>query len=40
MIFVTGAAGHLGRATINHLLITYKVPAAKIIAGTRASQVG
>ena len=35
MIFVTGAAGHLGRATINHLLTTYKVPAAKIIAGTR-----
>ena len=35
MYFVTGAAGHFGRATINHLLNTYKVPAAKIIAGTR-----
>jgi NAD(P)H dehydrogenase (quinone) len=35
MIFVTGAAGHLGRATLNHLLTTYKVPADKIIAGTR-----
>ena len=35
MIFVTGAAGHFGRAAINHLLTTYKVPAATIIAGTR-----
>ena len=35
MIFVTGATGHLGRATLNHLLTTYKVPADKIIAGTR-----
>ena len=35
MYFVTGAAGQLGRATINHLLTTYNVPPAKIIAGTR-----
>lgn len=35
MYLVTGAAGHLGRAVINHLLTTYKVPAAKIIAATR-----
>ena len=25
MYLVTGAAGHLGRAVINHLLTTYKV---------------
>ena len=35
MIFISGAAGHLGRAVINHLLTTYKVPAGEIIAGTR-----
>ena len=35
MFLVTGAAGHLGRAVINHLLTTYKVPANKIIAATR-----
>ena len=35
MIFISGAAGHLGRAVINHLLTTYKVPPAEIIAGTR-----
>lgn len=35
MYLVTGAAGHLGQATINHLLNTYKVPANKIIATTR-----
>ena len=35
MIFISGAAGHLGRAVINHLLTTYKVPASEIIAGTR-----
>ena len=35
MIFISGAAGNFGRATINHLLTTYKVPASQIIAGTR-----
>ncbi len=35
MYFISGAAGHLGRAVINHLLTTYKVPAKDIIAGTR-----
>ena len=35
MYFITGAAGHLGRAVINHLLTTCKVPASKILAGTR-----
>ncbi|MDE2384441.1 MAG: NmrA family NAD(P)-binding protein [Alphaproteobacteria bacterium] len=35
MIFISGAAGHLGRAVINHLLATFKVPASEIIAGTR-----
>ena len=35
MYFITGAAGHLGQAVINHLLTTCKVPANKIIAGTR-----
>ena len=35
MYLVTGAAGHLGQAVIHHLLTTYKVPAAKIIAVTR-----
>ncbi len=35
MIFISGAAGHLGRAVINHLLTTYRVPAKEIIAGTR-----
>ena len=35
MIFISGAAGHLGRAVVNHLLTTYKVPASQIIAGTR-----
>jgi NAD(P)H dehydrogenase (quinone) len=35
MYLVTGAAGHLGRAVINHLLTTYKIPANKVIAATR-----
>lgn len=35
MYLVTGANGHLGRAVINHLLTTYKVPAEKIIAVSR-----
>lgn len=35
MYLVTGAAGHLGRAVINHLMTTYKVPANRIIAATR-----
>jgi NAD(P)H dehydrogenase (quinone) len=35
MYLVTGAAGQLGRAVINHLLTTSKVPANKIIAATR-----
>ena len=35
MYLVTGAAGHLGKAVINHLLTTYNVPANKIIAATR-----
>ena len=35
MYLVTGAAGHLGQAVINHLLTTYKIPANKIIAATR-----
>jgi NAD(P)H dehydrogenase (quinone) len=35
MYLVTGASGQLGRAVINHLLTTYKVPASKIIAATR-----
>ena len=35
MYLVTGAAGHFGRATINHLLTTYKIPTNKIIAATR-----
>lgn len=34
-LLVTGASGHLGRAVINHLLDTFKVPAACIIATTR-----
>src|ERR1700709_2348701 len=34
-LLVTGASGHLGRSVINHLLDTFKVPAAKIIATTR-----
>ena len=35
MIFISGAAGHLGRAVINHLLTTYKVNPSEIIAGSR-----
>ncbi len=35
MYLVTGASGHLGRSVINHLLTTYNVPAAKIIAASR-----
>ncbi len=35
MYLVTGANGHLGRAVVNHLLTTYKVPANKIIAASR-----
>lgn len=34
-ILVTGAAGHLGRLIIGHLLDTQKVPASRIVAGTR-----
>lgn len=35
-ILVTGAAGHLGRLVIHHLLETEKVPANDIFAGTRS----
>jgi NAD(P)H dehydrogenase (quinone) len=35
MYLVTGANGQLGRAVINHLLTTYKIPANKIIATSR-----
>lgn len=35
MYLVTGAAGQLGRAVVNYLLTTNKVPATKIIAATR-----
>jgi NAD(P)H dehydrogenase (quinone) len=34
-ILVTGAAGQLGQRVIHHLLETYKVPAANIVAATR-----
>lgn len=34
-LLVTGASGQLGRSVINHLLDTFKVPAARIIATTR-----
>lgn len=34
-LLVTGASGQLGRAVINHLLGTFKVPADRIIATTR-----
>lgn len=34
-ILVTGAAGHLGRLIIGNLLDTQKVPASRIVAGTR-----
>ena len=34
-ILVTGASGHLGQAIIRHLLETYEVPAANIIAASR-----
>lgn len=34
-ILVTGAAGQLGQRVIHHLLETYKVPAANILAATR-----
>jgi NAD(P)H dehydrogenase (quinone) len=34
-LLVTGAAGQLGQRVIAHLLDTHKVPAARIIAGTR-----
>ncbi len=34
-ILVTGASGQLGRSIINHLLGTFKVPAARIVAATR-----
>jgi NAD(P)H dehydrogenase (quinone) len=34
-ILVTGAAGHLGRLVIGHLLDTQKIPASRIVAGTR-----
>lgn len=34
-ILVTGAAGHLGRRVIHHLLTSENVPAARIVAATR-----
>lgn len=34
-ILITGAAGQLGQRVIHHLLETYKVPAANLIAATR-----
>ncbi|MDQ1186395.1 SDR family oxidoreductase [Agrobacterium larrymoorei] len=34
-ILVTGASGHLGQAIIRHLLETYDVPAANIVAASR-----
>ena len=34
-LLVTGASGQLGRSVIKHLLDTFKVPAAQIIATTR-----
>jgi NAD(P)H dehydrogenase (quinone) len=34
-ILVTGAAGHLGRAVIGHLIESRKIPASSLIAGTR-----
>lgn len=34
-LLVTGAAGHLGQRVISHLLDTYKIAPATIIAGTR-----
>jgi NAD(P)H dehydrogenase (quinone) len=34
-ILITGAAGQLGRRIIHHLLETYEVPAANLIAATR-----
>ena len=34
-LLVTGASGQLGRSVISHLLDTFKVPAARIIATTR-----
>lgn len=34
-ILVTGAAGHLGRAVVGHLLDTQKVEAARIVAASR-----
>ncbi|MCZ7467139.1 SDR family oxidoreductase [Rhizobium rhizogenes] len=34
-ILVTGAAGQLGQAVIRHLMETYNVPAANIVAATR-----
>jgi NAD(P)H dehydrogenase (quinone) len=34
-ILITGAAGQLGQRVIHHLLETYKVPAARLIAATR-----
>ncbi|AGB45884.1 putative nucleoside-diphosphate sugar epimerase [Mesorhizobium australicum WSM2073] len=35
ILLVTGASGQLGRSVINHLLDTFEVPAARIIATTR-----
>ncbi|UDL89800.1 SDR family oxidoreductase [Mesorhizobium sp. PAMC28654] len=37
-LLVTGASGQLGRSVINHLLDTFKVPAARIIATTRTPE--
>jgi NAD(P)H dehydrogenase (quinone) len=37
-ILITGAAGQLGQRVIHHLIETYKVPAATIIAATRSPE--
>src|SRR3546814_18119273 len=34
-LFVTGANGHLGRATLRHLLETRKVDPQNVVAGSR-----
>lgn len=34
-LFVTGASGHLGRATLRHLLETQKIAPSDIVAGSR-----
>jgi NAD(P)H dehydrogenase (quinone) len=35
LLLVTGASGQLGRRVIHHLLHSYRVPAARIVAATR-----